>query len=66
MGKTTTAKLFTQRLLEVRARDARVPLPILFDLRDVRITDLAEKLSLDHILTSMLDDNRVSGARHAS
>ena len=62
MGKTTTAKLFAQRLLDLHARDARVPLPILFDLRDVRTTDLAAKLSTDHILTSMLEYNRGIGA----
>ncbi|MGH3784432.1 MAG: NACHT domain-containing protein [Pseudonocardiaceae bacterium] len=58
MGKTTTAKLFTQRLLERRARGKSCPLPILFDLRDVRITGLVATMTLDHILESMLDANR--------
>ncbi|MGI9001200.1 MAG: hypothetical protein ACR2GH_05995, partial [Pseudonocardia sp.] len=35
MGKTTTAKLFTQRLLDLRAGGTTCPMPILFDLRDV-------------------------------
>ncbi|MGH8938883.1 MAG: NACHT domain-containing protein, partial [Actinomycetes bacterium] len=58
MGKTTTAKLFTQRLLELRADGTPGPLPILFDLRDVRITGLATTMTLDHILDGMLDANR--------
>ncbi|MGH2842522.1 MAG: hypothetical protein ACRDKL_02905, partial [Solirubrobacteraceae bacterium] len=58
MGKTTTAKLFTQRLLELRADGTPCPLPILFDLREVRITGLAETMTLEHILDGMLDANR--------
>ncbi len=58
MGKTTTAKLFTQKLLELRAGGTPGPLPILFDLRDVRITGLVETMTLDHILDGMLDANR--------
>ena len=58
MGKTTTAKLFTQRLLDLRAGGTRCPLPILFDLRDVRISGLVETMTLDHILDDMLDANR--------
>ncbi|MGI9002616.1 MAG: NACHT domain-containing protein, partial [Pseudonocardia sp.] len=61
MGKTTTAKLFTQRLLDLRAGGTTCPMPILFDLRDVRITGLAETMTLDHILDSMLDANRPAG-----
>ena len=58
MGKTTTAKLFTQRLLDLRDDGAVCPLPILFDLRDVRITGLVATMTLDHILDGMLDANR--------
>ncbi|MEO7195593.1 MAG: pentapeptide repeat-containing protein, partial [Pseudonocardiaceae bacterium] len=58
MGKTTTAKLFTQRLLDLRASGTPCPLPILFDLRDVRITGLVATMTLDHILDGMLDANR--------
>ncbi len=61
MGKTTTVKLFTQRLLNLRAGGERCPLPVLFDLRDVRISSLAESMTLDHILTTMLDANRPAG-----
>ncbi|MCY7344224.1 MAG: pentapeptide repeat-containing protein, partial [Pseudonocardia sp.] len=61
MGKTTTAKLFTRRLLELRAAGAGAPLPILFDLRDVRITGLVATLTLDHLLDGMLDANRPAG-----
>ncbi|MGH3611285.1 MAG: NACHT domain-containing protein, partial [Pseudonocardia sp.] len=61
MGKTTTAKLFTQRLLDLRAGGAGCPLPILFDLRDVRIAGLVSTMTLDHILDGMLDANRPTG-----
>ncbi|HYZ09290.1 MAG TPA: NACHT domain-containing protein, partial [Pseudonocardiaceae bacterium] len=61
MGKTTTVKLFTQELLTLRAGGKRCPLPILFDLRDVRISSLAESMTLDHILTTMLDAHRPAG-----
>ncbi|MGH3854127.1 MAG: pentapeptide repeat-containing protein [Pseudonocardiaceae bacterium] len=61
MGKTTTAKLFTQRLLELRAGGTGCPLPILFDLRDVRITGLVATMTLEHILDGMLDANRPAG-----
>ncbi|MGH3934683.1 MAG: NACHT domain-containing protein, partial [Pseudonocardiaceae bacterium] len=62
MGKTTTVKLFTQRLLTLRAGGTRCPLPILFDLRDARISSLTARMTLDHILTTMLDANRPAGA----
>jgi hypothetical protein len=62
MGKTTTVKLFTQRLLELRADGERCPLSILFDLRDVQISSLAGNMTLDHILTTMLDAHRPAGA----
>uniref|UniRef100_UPI00101D7C7A NACHT domain-containing protein n=1 Tax=Phytoactinopolyspora endophytica TaxID=1642495 RepID=UPI00101D7C7A len=58
MGKTTTVKLFTRRLLGERDADAALPLPILFDLRDVDISGLAGNMSLDYILTTMLNANR--------
>ncbi|MGH3829267.1 MAG: pentapeptide repeat-containing protein, partial [Pseudonocardiaceae bacterium] len=61
MGKTTTAKLFTQRLLDLRASGAGCPLPILFDLRDVRIPSLVATMTLDHILDSMFDANWPAG-----
>ncbi|MGK3208377.1 eIF2A-related protein [Amycolatopsis sp. MEPSY49] len=61
MGKTTTAKLFTQRLLDLHRQDAGVPMPVLFDLRDVRVTGLTEAMTLDHILDSALDATRPAG-----
>ncbi|MGQ0777575.1 MAG: NACHT domain-containing protein [Pseudonocardiales bacterium] len=61
MGKTTTAKLFTQRLLDLRADGIPALLPILFDLRDVRITGLVATMTLDHILDGMFDLNRPAG-----
>ena len=54
MGKTTTAKLFTQELLARRDADPTSPLPVLFDLRDARISELLPTLSTDSILDSML------------
>ena len=61
MGKTTTARMFDQRLLKLRAAGTRCPLPILFDLRDVRISRLSENMTLDHILATMLDANHPAG-----
>jgi hypothetical protein len=58
MGKTTTAKLFTQRLLELREKGKAVPLPILFDLRDVRVATLSSAMTLDAILDAMLAATR--------
>ena len=61
MGKTTTAKLFTQHLAELRKKDTAVPLPVLFDLRDVRVKGLAESMTLDSILEGMLEATRPAG-----
>ncbi|MFS8096512.1 pentapeptide repeat-containing protein [Lentzea alba] len=61
MGKTTTAKLFTRRLLELHESDPSSPLPILFDLRDVRAGELTGAMALDRILDSMLDATRPPG-----
>lgn len=61
MGKTTAARLFTQRLLELRKNDSGHPLPILFDLRDVRVNGLMETLTLDTLLDGMLDAYRPAG-----
>jgi WD40 repeat protein len=58
MGKTTTAKLFSQRLLRLREQDTSVPLPILFDLREVRIPELRAAMTLDQILDGVLDMTR--------
>jgi NACHT domain/Caspase domain len=61
-GKTTTVKLFTQQLLELRAAGIRAPLPILFDLRDIRISDLTEGMTIDKILATMLEAGRPADA----
>jgi WD40 repeat protein len=58
MGKTTTAKLFTRQLLTLRTQGERVPLPILFDLRDVRVATLGTAMTLDALLDAMLDATR--------
>jgi hypothetical protein len=60
MGKTTTAKLFTQELFARRATDPALPLPILFDLRDARIAEFADSMTTDRILGSMLEAGRPS------
>ncbi|MGI5177645.1 eIF2A-related protein [Dactylosporangium sp. CA-152071] len=56
LGKTTTAKLFARALLDQRSKGA--PLPLLFDLRDVRAGDLSRAITLDTILDSMLEASR--------
>uniref|UniRef100_UPI0013006E98 NACHT domain-containing protein n=1 Tax=Lentzea terrae TaxID=2200761 RepID=UPI0013006E98 len=61
MGKTTTAKLFTTHLLELHEDDPTSPFPILFDLRDVRVSELSGSMTLDRILNDMLDANRPQG-----
>ena len=61
MGKTTTAKLFTRRLLDLRAQGEAVPLPILFDLRDVRVATLDSAMTLDVILDAMLERHPPGG-----
>ncbi|KOV79886.1 hypothetical protein ADL03_35370, partial [Nocardia sp. NRRL S-836] len=61
MGKTTTATLFTQRLLELHENDASFPMPLLFDLRNVRITGLDGAMTLDRILDNVLDATRRPG-----
>jgi hypothetical protein len=63
MGKTTTTKLVTRRLLELRADDPSIPLPLLFDLRDIRPADLREDLSLKHILSCLLKQSQVRGPK---
>ncbi|MGM1058676.1 pentapeptide repeat-containing protein [Saccharothrix sp. Mg75] len=61
MGKTTTAKLFAQRLMQLHNQDPTRPVPILFDLRDLRLSTLpAGAMTLDHILDGMLDARRPS------
>ena len=54
LGKTTTTKLLTQRLLSLRAHDPKLPLPMLFDLRDVEVSALPGNITLNWILDSML------------
>ncbi|GAA1272450.1 eIF2A-related protein [Saccharothrix xinjiangensis] len=61
MGKTTTAKLFTKQLLKLHKKDPSVPLPVHFDLRDVRVAALDTSMTLDQILDSMLDATRPAG-----
>ncbi|ONH59027.1 hypothetical protein CcI49_17920, partial [Frankia sp. CcI49] len=55
MGKTTTAQLFTLALLDRREYDPSVPLPILFDLRDLRAQVVRETAGLRQILQALLD-----------
>ena len=55
MGKTTTAKLFTERLLGLRGKDSQVPVPVLFDLRDISVTALPAQPTLKAVVTQLLD-----------
>uniref|UniRef100_UPI0021BEF80D pentapeptide repeat-containing protein n=1 Tax=Frankia gtarii TaxID=2950102 RepID=UPI0021BEF80D len=55
MGKTTTAKLFTEALLDRRRHDAAVPLPILFDLRDLPLAVARAGGGLSKIVQALLD-----------
>ncbi|MCP2096475.1 Pentapeptide repeat-containing protein, partial [Actinosynnema pretiosum] len=58
MGKTTTTKLFTRELLKLHEENPATPLPLLFDLRDVRVTNLAGAMTLDSILDNMIEAAR--------
>jgi hypothetical protein len=49
-------RLFARALLD--RRPSRAPLPLLFDLRDVRVADLDRVITLDAILDSMLGASR--------
>ena len=63
MGKTTTTKLFTEQLLERRATDPTVPLPILFDLRDLPLTVLRDGPNPRRIIEALLDTAEASQHR---
>jgi hypothetical protein len=63
MGKTTTTKLLTQRLLEMRETDPAAPLPLLFDLRDLRPSDIAQDITLTRILDSLLSTSQGTAGR---
>ncbi|MDX3656896.1 pentapeptide repeat-containing protein, partial [Streptomyces sp. ID05-26A] len=60
MGKTTTATLFTQRLHQLHEKDPSFPMPLLFDLRNVRVNGLDGAMTLDRILDDILDATRPS------
>ena len=67
MGKTTTAKLLTSRLLELRATDPSVPLPLYFDLREFDVRGLTAGYNLERVLDLLLArsdslGNRPTGA----
>jgi len=61
MGKTTTAKLFTERLLGVRGEDPAVPVPVLFDLRDISIAALPAQPTLEAVVNQLLEATGVAG-----
>ncbi|MCL9794591.1 pentapeptide repeat-containing protein, partial [Frankia sp. AgKG'84/4] len=54
MGKTTTIQMFTRELLARRERDASLPLPILFDLRDLTAEWARSALGLKEIVAALL------------
>ena len=55
IGKTTACKLFSQRLLESRGKDKRVPLPIYIDLRLYTPDSRQIIPPLEQILQSVLE-----------
>jgi hypothetical protein len=54
MGKTVACQLLTQELLKRRKADHSVPLPVYFDLRDIRRPEAAGSSSLDELIEQML------------
>ncbi|MGH3917327.1 MAG: NACHT domain-containing protein, partial [Pseudonocardiaceae bacterium] len=63
MGKTTTTRLLTEHLLRSRADDPSVPLPILFDLRDLPRPVATAAPNLRRIIEALLDATEVPGRR---
>jgi hypothetical protein len=61
MGKTTTAKLFTERLLGLRGEDTAVPVPVLFDLRDISVAALPAQPTLEAVVSRLLEATGVAG-----
>ena len=55
MGKTTTARLFTEELLGLRAKDDAIPVPVLFDLRDISAAALPAQPTLKAVVQQLLD-----------
>ena len=61
MGKTTTAKLFTERLLSLRGENTAIPVPVLFDLRDISVAALPAQPTLAAVLTLLLKATGIAG-----
>ncbi|HEX6523056.1 MAG TPA: pentapeptide repeat-containing protein [Streptosporangiaceae bacterium] len=61
MGKTTTAKLFTERLLGLRGEDTAVPVPVLFDLRDISVAALPAQPTLEAVVSLLLEATEGAG-----
>ncbi|EIV96140.1 WD40 repeat-containing protein [Frankia sp. QA3] len=66
MGKTTTVKLFTEALLDRRRHDPTVPLPILFDLRDLPPAVAREGGGLTKIVQALLDAGSIGAGPSAA
>ncbi|WP_235948689.1 NACHT domain-containing protein [Candidatus Frankia alpina] len=67
MGKTTTVKLFTEALLDHRRQNGpAVPLPILFDLRDLPPSVAREGAGLTRIVQALLDAGTVGAGPSAA
>ena len=65
MGKTVTCQLLTQELLTKHLTDARFPLPIYLDLRDIDRPEEADATPLETLIDQMLrraGENPPSGA----
>ncbi len=54
MGKTVACQLFTQKLLELRINDPKLPLPIYFDLRDIDRVPDDGRADLEALVEQML------------
>src|SRR5215475_2181980 len=66
MGKTTTTKLLTERLLDLRSRDPTGPLPLLFDLRDVSVDALPAQPTLKGVVDALLAGIEDPGQRYSA
>lgn len=64
MGKSTTTKLLTAQLLEMRKSDKTVPLPLLFDLRDLSLAVLrSPSLRMRDVIQAILTSTESLGER---
>jgi WD40 repeat protein len=63
-GKTTTAKLLTQRLLDERQDDESIPLPLYFDLRDLTKDAIRGNPTVRELLAALLRATEDASPHH--